>query len=255
MKRFFPALLFSLLLSLSCHHTEVTSIDVQTVEMNPQSNLHDSATAAILAPFKDSLDKIMNEVLVVSDTAMPKERDKTETLLGNFVADVCLAKTNENIKDKKFYQANICLFNTGGLRSSLPKGNVTRGNIYELMPFDNELVVITITKENAMKLFRYIAMTGGQPAAGFQLEIKPDKTPGKITINGMPFDSITSYRVVTSDYLANGGDKMDFFKNPIESYHTGLKIRDALIEHCIAENKKGKKIGGRLDGRIYYGTN
>lgn len=244
--------LFVTALSFSgCHHqAAVTAVSVETVELNAQSGLRDSAIASILDPFKDSLDRIMNEVIAVSDTAMPKERDRLETLLGNFVADVCLLKSNKAETEK--YQADLCLLNTGGLRSSLPKGNITRGNIFELMPFDNEIVVVTLSGKETWNLLRYVAATGGQPIAGIKMGITGDKNPAKILIQGMPFDSTRQYRVVTSDYLANGGDKMDFFRKPVEIHPTGLKIRDALLEYCIEEKSKGKKIGGRTDGRLYY---
>jgi 2',3'-cyclic-nucleotide 2'-phosphodiesterase (5'-nucleotidase family) len=247
-----PALL--LVFAIACRHgADVTSISVETVELNKQSAT-DSLTAVILHPFKDSLDKIMNEVVSVSDTAMPKERDKTETLLGNFVADICLIKARERASATSYTSADICLLNTGGLRSSIPKGIITRGNIYELMPFDNELVVVTISGVETWNLFRYVAASGGQPMAGINFEIKNDKTPGKIFIGGIAIDTSRTYNIVTSDYLAAGGDKMDFLRKPIHTYNTGIKIRDALMEYCIEQHKKGLKIGGRLDGRIHYET-
>lgn len=248
--------LFLAALSISaCHHqADVTGVTVESVELNRQSQLHDSAAAAIIGLYKDSLDRIMNEVLAVSDTAMPKERDQTETLLGNFVADVVLKKACPERQNDNAVCADLCLLNTGGLRSSLPKGNITRGNIFELMPFDNEIVVVTLSGKETWNMLRYIAATGGQPVAGINMEIKSDKTPGKVLIKGMPFDSTRNYQVATSDYLANGGDKMEFFRKPVAIHQTGIKIRDALIVYCIEEKNKGNKIGGRTDGRLHYET-
>lgn len=259
-KVFFPAFFAAALLAGSCHHAaDVTGVNVAYVEMNGQENLHDSATAAMIAPFKDSLDHIMNEVMIVSDLEMPKERDKTETLLGNFVADVVLSEANPNCKNKSESISNIpllcpdiCLLNTGGLRSSLPKGNITRGNIFELMPFDNEIVIVTLSGKQTWELFRYVAATGGQPVAGFKMGLKSDKSPSTVLIQGVPFDTTKNYNVATSDYLANGGDKMDFFKNPLAVTLTGIRIRDALLNYCAAENKKGNHLHPHLDERIYY---
>lgn len=256
------ALFFSALSIAACHHqADVTGVTVETVELNKQSELHDSATASILNPFKDSLDRIMNEVISISDTAMPKERDRLETLLGNFVADVvfyeaCPLNRNPYLaaQNTEVICPDLVLLNTGGLRSSLPKGNITRGNIFELMPFDNEIVIVTLSGKETWNMLRYIAASGGQPVAGLQMGITSEKKPGKILIKGMPFDSTRNYRVATSDYLANGGDKMDFFKKPVSTYVPGLKIRDALLQYCIEEKKNGKKIGGRTDGRLYYET-
>jgi 2',3'-cyclic-nucleotide 2'-phosphodiesterase (5'-nucleotidase family) len=231
--------------------------------MNRQANLHDSATAAMIAPYKDSLDRIMNEVLVVSDQAMPKERDKTETLLGNFTADVVLWKARTLNCDMAGTKGNsaspapcadLCLLNTGGLRSSLPQGKITRGNMFELMPFDNEIVIVTLSGKKTWELLHYVGATGGQPMAGIKMGLKADKSPGTVLIQGMPLDTSKIYQVATSDYLANGGDKMDFFKKPIAITSTGIKIRDALIDFCLAENKKGNQLHPHLDERIYYET-
>jgi 2',3'-cyclic-nucleotide 2'-phosphodiesterase (5'-nucleotidase family) len=239
----------AVLVSAACRHTaEVTKVDVSYVVMGPQANLHDSAAASIITPYKDSLDKIMSTVIAQSDVAMPKERDQLETLLGNFTADIVLQAACTKPGDC----ADLCLLNTGGLRSSLPKGNITRGNIFELMPFDNEIVIVTLTGAKTKELLRYIAASGGQPVAGFKMGLKSDKSPGAVLIKGMPFDSTKTYRVATSDYLANGGDKMEFFKNPVSIYATGIKIRDALIGYCQQQTAQGKTLSPKLDGRIYY---
>jgi 2',3'-cyclic-nucleotide 2'-phosphodiesterase (5'-nucleotidase family) len=255
-KLLFP-FFFSLLLAAACHHTQVTGVETGSVVMDGKSGSRDSATAAILLPYKDSLDKLMNVVVGYSDVAMPKEREKLETLLGNFVADVCLQEGNRQLiqVDKGLPRyAQLCLFNNGGLRSSLPQGNITRGNIFELMPFDNEIVIVTLTGKKTWDLLRYLAASGGQPVAGLKMGIKPDKTPGTVLIQGQPFDSTKTYMVMTSDYLANGGDKMDFFRNPLQLETTGLKIRDALLEYCMTQKALGKTIHPVPDGRLYYET-
>ncbi|GAB4134377.1 MAG: 5'-nucleotidase [Bacteroidia bacterium] len=248
-------IVFLLFWSASCQrHAHIEQITVSSVELNKQSEQIDSATIIILDPYKTELDKIMNEVIGVSTTAMPKERDKSESLLGNWVSDISLIKTNSVYKPSDGQPAQMALFNYGGLRTSLPAGEITRGKIFELMPFENELVVLTITGAKMQELLKYLAYTGGQPVAGIQLGILPDKTPGKAVIGGVPFDPGKNYKVVTSDYLAAGGDKMNFFNEPLNRENTGLKIRDAIIEFCKEETAKGKKLNASLDGRIYYET-
>ncbi|CAN5241846.1 5'-nucleotidase [soil metagenome] len=254
--KFSVFIFFLLLISAGCQQqAKVTGLDVGYVEMNKSELQYDSATDKILSPYKDSLDKLMNVIVGHTEMQMPKERDKPETLLGNFVADICLKNFDpENQSSNSFGKADICLFNTGGLRSSLPQGDITRGNIFELMPFDNELVILTLSGKKTWELIRFVSMTGGQPMAGMKLGIHPDKTPSKVLIGEIPFDTAKTYRIVTSDYLANGGDKMDFFKNPIKTETTGILIRDAILNYCIAETKNGKTLTSKLDGRFYYDT-
>ncbi|MGL4596695.1 MAG: 5'-nucleotidase C-terminal domain-containing protein, partial [Bacteroidia bacterium] len=135
-----------------------------------------------------------------------------------------------------------------------PKGEITRGKIFELMPFDNEIVIITISGAQMQDLLKYIAASGGQPCAGLNMGIRNDKTVGAVSIQGQAFDVNKNYKVATSDYLAGGGDKMSFFNNPIKVEVVGLKIRDALIERCREMTKAGMPIGSKLDGRIHYET-
>ena len=58
---------------------------------------------------------------------------------------------------------DFCLLNNGGLRFSLDSGNITRGDIYKLMPFDNKMVIVKIFKEDIFEIFRYIEKKGGEP--------------------------------------------------------------------------------------------
>ena len=250
---FFSLFLSATLIVVACQHKAgVTGIDIGYVEMNKKELQYDSATDKILKPYKDSLDKLMNVIVGHTDVPMPKERDKGETLLGNFVADICLKRIISMDNKSPDVSGILCLFNNGGLRSSLPKGDITRGNIFELMPFDNELVILTLSGEKVKQLIRYVAMSGGQPMAGMKLGINPDKTPATVFIGTQKFDSTKTYHVITSDYLASGGDKMDFFKNPIKVQTTGILIRNAIMDYCIAETAKGNTLTAKLDGRFYY---
>lgn len=229
------------LIGFGCKSNSSYSSSAEIIKIDSTLNSLES-TEALIKPYKESLDAEMNEVLVYSEKAMIKGTPESE--LGNFVADLSL-----KIITEKYPEANIdfCLLNNGGLRTSLPKGAITRGKIFELMPFDNELVIVTLSKEKAKELIQYINNVGGQPISGAKLNFT------------LSVDSVFSQlnwdktvNIVTTDYLANGGDKMDFFLNPIKTENTQLKLRDAIIEYCIEEQKKGNKITSALDERIYF---
>jgi 2',3'-cyclic-nucleotide 2'-phosphodiesterase (5'-nucleotidase family) len=247
-----PFLSFLLITSVACRHTDVTGVEVQYVEMNGQASQSDSTTHALIAPYKIMLDSEMTQIVAHSNIAMPKERDKLETLLGNFVADACLVTGNEVYYPADGHDADMCLLNNGGLRSSLPVGDITRGNIFELMPFDNEIVIVTISGVKMWELAKFIGARGGEPVAGISLGLKPDKSPGTFLVNGQRCDSSKTYKVMTSDYLANGGDKMDFLRDPIKLETTGYKIRDAILDYCARKKSTGQNLDPKTDGRIYY---
>ncbi len=201
----------------------------------------DSTVLAVITPYQNGIESQMNEVLCVSEMEMNK--GKPESLLGNFVTDLCL----------NYADAQVCVMNTGGLRSSLPKGNITRGDIYTLMPFENELVVLELDIESFKGLVDYITKRGGEPFSGMALKAS-SKGYDIEEVSGMDdffdFNKGDKIRVLTSDYLANGGDKMWFFKDK-EQIKVGVKLRDAIIDHC----SKSDTISSKLDNRLIFTEN
>lgn len=207
----------------------------------------DASVKQLIEPYKQELEKEMNEVLIVSETVF--EKAQPEGPLGNLVADIVLEKANERYRPDDFKYADFCLLNNGGLRVSLPQGEITRGKIFELMPFENEIVVVTLSGEKVAELIQYIIAIGGQPVSGLQL--KNFNQPNmQALIKGVSFDKNRTYKVATSDYLSSGGDKMDFFKTPIKIETTGYKIRDAIIDYLINVQQKGNSLKPHPGGRI-----
>ncbi len=200
----------------------------------------------LVIPYKTDLEKEMNEVLVISNDEFTREKGKPETKLGNLVADLSMEVA------QKMYNGNIdfCMLNFGGLRTSLPKGEITRGKVFELMPFENELVVVTLSKEQFDTLISYIKNVGGQPIAGIKINFSTTPTQVKIKNRKNDKSLNTTYKVLTSDYLANGGDNMKFFLNPINYEKVGIKLRDAIIQYCVEQHAQGKQLTGKIEGRI-----
>jgi 2',3'-cyclic-nucleotide 2'-phosphodiesterase (5'-nucleotidase family) len=217
--------------NLQSHHDEVIEVQAPV----------DSTVLAIITPYQNGIESQMNEVLCVSEMEMNK--GKPESLLGNFVTDLCL----------NYADAHVCVMNTGGLRSSLPKGNITRGDIYTLMPFENELVVLELDIESFKGLVDYITKRGGEPFSGMTLKASSkgyDIEEVSRMEDYLDFNKGNKIRVLTSDYLANGGDKMWFFKDK-EQNKVGIKLRDAIIDHC----SKSDTISSKLDNRLIFTEN
>lgn len=252
----FGAFLF---LNLGCKSTTTITSNAELIHIN--SSLNDEVLAQkMIQPYKESLDAEMNEVIVTSAIEFPKEKDKPETLLGNFVADLSFSTGINLYNTKNEQNIHMCLLNFGGLRTSLPKGKITKGKIFELMPFDNELVVVTISDDKLEELYLYLGKNP-QPISGFFKLSYSEKgykiyfdTEADACPEGGDIKPVVNYgnKILTSDYLANGGDNMTFFLDPINYEKVGIKLRDAIIEHCKAEHKKGKKITSALDERIYF---
>jgi len=194
---------------------------------------NDSTITAMIAPYKIGIDSVMNKVLCISKIEMTK--GKPESLLGNFVCDLCLQQYSN--------MADICVMNNGGLRSILPKGEITKGMIFELMPFENELVILELGSDDYIQLLEYITKRGGEPFAGVNIIMDEN---GTVLSQSLDLNK-GKIRVLTSDYLANGGDKMSFFKDKKQT-KVGIKLRDAIINYCVAQDT----ISSELDNRISY---
>ena len=205
------------------------SSDGETIGVNASA---DSTILTIIAPYQQGIEAEMNEVLTYSKINLTKKSG--ESLLGNFVTDLCL----------NYADAHMCVMNNGGLRTTINKGNITRGKLYELMPFENELVLLELNKTDYLGLLQYICKRGGEPFSGINITMNKE---GEIINNSWPVDFAKgeSIKVLTSDYLANGGDKMNFFKDK-EQRKVGIKIRDAIIDHC----SKTDTITATLDRRL-----
>lgn len=233
-------------LLLSCSkHFYVQQTQPQHFIVN--DNAVDSDLVKTIQPYKQSLDGKMHEVIGNAPVSLTKKTP--EGTLGNFFAEAVFktVKKLPNIDTT----ITFAMFNNGGLRTSVPQGDVMVGGMYELMPFENKLVLVKLTGERLLKLLNYIADKEGAPVAGIRFIIAGKKAI-EIFINEKPFDINNTYYVATSDYLAGGGDK---FFNADENntiIKTDILLRDILINYCKYLYKQNKPITATLDGRIQY---
>lgn len=208
----------------------------------------DSSVYKLILPYKEKVIGTMSVVIAESEFVM--ERGVPESKLGNFVSDACMHETSKVFYPTDGRPVDFAFFNNGGLRKSLPQGKITLGDVYELMPFENQLVVLSVNGKLVKKIFNFIASKDGAPISGARFEIKNHEAVN-ITINNLPLDITKTYKALTSDYLANGGDSFDFLVG-IPRENVNLKLRDALIQYLRVTNKEGKKISVNLDGRIIH---
>lgn len=242
-RRLGPFLL--LLPLLSCIHKPlVTNVDETHYIINREAV--DSSTYKVILPYKKDHDAQMAQVLATSTDAFVKA--DVESTLGNLFCDAVLDETKLLLgKDSGMLDAAV--FNKGGLRNSLPKGNITVGNIFELMPFDNQVVLLRLSGAQFTDMCNQIAQKGGIPVGGIRMTIK-ENFAKDITVRGKAFDPSRDYWVVTSDYLANGGDNYVFFKNALERRAMNVLLRDMIRAYCTHLTAKGKPLTPYLDGRI-----
>jgi 2',3'-cyclic-nucleotide 2'-phosphodiesterase (5'-nucleotidase family) len=203
----------------------------------------DASIETLIMPYRAKLDGLMNEVIGVS--AKELTYNNGESLMGNWACDIILKQVNMYYGKKVDFTA----INQGGLRiRSIPKGNITRGKMYELMPFDNALVVLTTDSAGVARFINFMASKGSWPLAGATYEIKSGKAQN-IKIGGEILRGGKNYTFCLSDYLANGGDNLDFIKS-MQRDDLNKLMRDAFIEGVIDETKKGKILDAQIENRV-----
>lgn len=238
-------IVFLVALLWSCHTPRyVTSADYHRYEIS-QDTLTTAAgneIKQIIAPYKAEVDEEMNTVIATLPRSLKKQ--KIESTLGNWLADAIA----EFVEEKTGREVDLAICNYGGVRiPMLPAGPLTVGDLYELMPFDNYVVTMELKGTTLLKLLKRIADYGGWPVSGsLRLAVQNDQVR-KALIHQEPISPEKTYFVALSDYLANGGDRLDFL---IERPHQNLNVyyRDALIETA----KRQKEIAATIEGRIIY---
>lgn len=239
-------LLLVLVLSTSCSHkawiiTNATSTKIP-IGRNSDAIL-DKSYIAYLQPLKQKVDAQMNEV--IGQVAETMKGHAPESLLSNFSADVY----RQAATDVLGTSVDISIVNLGGLRTDVTAGVITVRKVFELMPFENELVVLWLKGDKLLELLQYFASMGGEGVSGLRMEIENGKAVN-ISIGSKLLDKEKTYSIATNDYLAGGNDKMVQLAQYEKRVNTGLKVRNVLLDYIKSETKKGNKIQSQLDGRI-----
>jgi 2',3'-cyclic-nucleotide 2'-phosphodiesterase (5'-nucleotidase family) len=246
MRYFSVFTIFILFFFTACKPTRTFLADekANTYRIAPSDSLAaDPTVEAMIQPYKSSLDGKMNAV--IGKCAKELTAGDAVSLLGNWASQLIL---NQSIK---YYKKNIdfATVNRGGLRiKSIAAGDVTRGKMYELMPFDNALVVITTDSAGVDKFIRHMGGKGGWPIAGASYVINKGNVEN-IKIGGQLLRGSRNYSFVISDYIADGGDSCDFLKT-MKRDNLNKLMRDAFIEGVEDETRNGRVLDAELDDRI-----
>ena len=201
----------------------------------------------IINPYKLNLDKTMNQVLSFSVDNYSKNDGDYNTAIGNLMADAIFELTNPVFKRRTGKNIDMVLLNHGGIRSILPKGNVTTKTAYKLMPFENSVVVVALKGSVVLEMTNYLKVSDkAHPISGLELVINADNSYQKIQIGNTDVDSEKIYFVATNDYLYKGGDQMDFFKKSDTLYELNYKIRNVLLDYFSINDTLNPKIDQRF---------
>jgi len=229
-KRFGLFLTFLLLVSCGAKSYQVSRVEGREIGISETAPA-DAKIEEFIKPYRENIDKDMNVVLAYAPQTLDKS-GQWQCTIGNLMADVTLDFGNRVFEKRHGKKIDMCLLNFGGIRSIIPKGNVTTRTAFEVMPFENRLIVAELKGEQILEIVNYIiAEKKAHPISGLTFTISKEGSAKNVAVNGTIVNSAKSYYVVTSDYLINGGDRMDFFKKAVNTYDIDYKLRNVLIDY------------------------
>jgi len=236
--------LFSL---TACKTTSLQVANVQTqknISINKELK-NDEDFAKFIEPYTLKLNKEMNQKISYTQVNLTKEGDNSN--LGNLLADYTFDGADVWVKTNLHKNVDAALINIGGIRTTIGKGDILLKNVFEVMPFENEVIIVKMKGSDLQGLFDYYAKTQvNNPVSHLYIETNNGQLT-KTLINGKAVNPTQDYYIATSDYLALGGDNMKFFSKG-ESIPTGIKLRDLFIDYF----KKNTEINPKEDIRLNF---
>ena len=229
-------------------HYKLASTTHTRIVVDQRYDAHPDQTAAnFLAPYKQKVDSIMGPV--VGTVAHDMDVTRPESDLSNLLSDILVWASKDYNEHPVFG-----VYNMGGIRAALSKGNVTYGDVLDVAPFENKICFLTLTGEKVLELFSQMAVRGGEGVShGVELVISSNGKLVSALLHGKPIDPKGSYRIATIDYLAQGNDGMTAFKAgtdlvaPSEEHNN---TRFIIINYFKEKSKQGVSVSARTEGRI-----
>ena len=219
-------------LGISCLYQshQVSKVTTENCQLDTLVG-QDSSLIEVYAPYKKKMNEEIHKVLSYAPKHLTRTDGKMQSSLGNLIADLMFEKANSLYIQETGKEIDFVFSNYGGMRSGIWEGDVRVAHVFELMPFDNTLVVVELTSEKVEALYTYFIEKNMAHPLSKQIKLVLTKNAYKVLINGKPIQKDKTYFVATSNYLQRGGDHMNFFGNPKSLYDSNFLIRDAIAEY------------------------
>jgi len=199
----------------------------------------DPKVTAYVESQKKTLAKITSEIVAYTPVLLDGERGNVRTKptnLGNMIAAAMVESTG----------ADVALTNGGGIRASIKAGDVSRGDIITVLPFNNTVVVVEVTGQDIYDALewgysRLPESNGGFPqtnnmAIVYSRFSDPGNRIKRVLINGKSIDRNATYTLATNDFMAAGGDGYTMLNRPVVMFGRGLD--EVLTDYMVKHNKK-----------------
>ena len=244
---------FACLTIASCapKHYHLTGVERSRIIIDDRYDQNpDEKATAFLAPFKKVNDSVMAPV--VGQVAHNMHATRPESDLSNLMSDILIWASRDYNE-----QPDLAVYNMGGIRADLTKGDVTYEDVLSIAPFENKICFVTLTGEQLIQLFRQIAYRGGEGVSkGVELVITSAEIGGELVsarLHGKEIDLQANYRVCTINYLLEGNDGMDAFcegTNKVAPTEAKHNTRYLIMNYFKDRHARGEIVDAKVEGRI-----
>ena len=200
-----------------------------------------------IAPYRARLQEDMNTIISYAPKTYSKTDGDLNTAIGNLMADIVFKQGNYIFNKRTNKNIDAVILNHGGIRSIISEGNITTETAFQVMPFENSIVVVALKGQQIDSMMQYLSKAKkAHPVQGITLTLDKDYSISEALIQGKPIIKDKTYYLATNDYLYDGGDSMLFFKPNDTTYYLNYKIRNAMIDYF----KKVDTINPKIDNRF-----
>lgn len=232
-------------------HYHITSVERTRIVVDKRYDQNpDAAAAKFMEPYKKVNDSVMAPV--VGRVAHNMHSKRPESDLSNLLADILIWASKDYNEEPV-----LAVYNMGGIRADLIKGNVTYEDVLSVAPFENKICFTTLTGAQMLKLFQQIASRGGEGVSkGVELVVKGGKKSGTLVsarLHGQEIDPQKTYRVATIDYLLEGNDGMPVLregKDVVAPSEASNNTRFLIMNYFKDMMAKGIVVDSKVEGRI-----
>ncbi|MFX0556827.1 5'-nucleotidase C-terminal domain-containing protein [Maribacter sp. CXY002] len=234
---------------ISCKQAPNTLTEIEAKQIPVDTSFTSVAEVAnYIQPYHDRVNAVLDSTLAFAPYKIAKTDGIYNSTAGNLMADIVFEQTAPIFRKRTSKELDFVLLNHGGIRSIISQGNVSARTAYEVMPFENTIMVVELDGASVLDMISYLIKSKrAHPVAGIQIILNSDDTLHSLKVQGKPFDKNRTYYVATNDYLVSGGDNMVFFKDAKAITEIDYKIRNAMIDYFM----KVDTLSPKIDNRYY----
>ncbi|NER11060.1 hypothetical protein GWK09_11065 [Muriicola jejuensis] len=246
MKQFVLFITIGLLISCAREPSRLHAVSGEQVPVNSVI-IPDDSIESFIKPYRKRVNEVLDSVLAYAPVTLQKTDGELNSSEGNLMADIILTQARPIFKSRTGKEVNMALMNYGGIRNVISAGPVTARTAFEVMPFENFIVVLELSGSTVREMVQYlIASDRPQPMAGFQIVLGPEGDLRAVNVGGAPLDERKTYYLATIDYLLEGGGNADFLKQNTQVTDLNYLVRNAMIDYFTAVDT----VKARVDDRF-----